>query len=462
LERVEISKLYRKNNLYENKTNEITVCGWVRSLRCSKKIGFIDLNDGSCISSLQVVFKDKLKNFEEISHIGVGACISVLGVLVSTPLAAQLFEFHATSISIKGASTSDYPLQKKKHSLEYMRTIAHLRARTNTFSSIFRIRSSASYAIHKFLQEDDFNYIHTPIITGNDAEGAGEAFSVTSFDLKNEKLKKFDFSKDFFGKHVMLTVSGQLQAECMATALSKVYTFAPTFRAENSNTQRHAAEFWMLEPEIAFANLNDIINLASRLIKYIVKHVLNFCEKDLEFLNKTYDEKLLIRLENILQTDFDVITYTQAINILEDSENNFEYEVSWGKDLQSEHERYLTEKIFKKPIFVIDYPKNIKAFYMRQNDDEKTVAAMDMLFPGIGEMIGGSQREERLDLLLKRIKELNLKKEDYWWYLELRKYGTVEHSGFGLGFERLLMFLTSFSNIRDVMPFPRTVKNAEF
>ncbi|MDR0404354.1 MAG: asparagine--tRNA ligase [Oscillospiraceae bacterium] len=464
MKKTQIEKIYEN---YEDFTGQsLLVCGWIRSLRSSKNIGFITLGDGSCHRTLQIVFKEELKNFDEISRLGVGSSIGVTGILVATPKAKQPFELHANNISIYGESPSDYPLQKKKHSLEFLRTIAHLRPRTNTFLAVFRIRSNASLAMHRFLQEDGFNYIHTPIITSSDAEGAGEVFTVTDFNLekipKTDQNEKVDFSKDFFGKHAMLTVSGQLQAECMAMALSKVYTFGPTFRAENSNTQRHAAEFWMLEPEVAFANLNDMIELSSRLVKYVVKSTLESCEYDLEFLAKTYDESLISRLEKTTDEDFEVIDYTKAIDLLLKSGHNFEYGVEWGRDLQTEHEKYLSQTVFGKPIFVTDYPKDIKAFYMRQNGDGKTVAAMDMLFPSIGEIVGGSQREERLDILCERIKELGLKEKNYWWYLDLRRYGSVEHAGFGLGFERLIMYLTSLTNIRDVLLFPRTVKNADF
>ncbi len=462
--RTEISELYAKTADYSGR--QLTVCGWVRTIRDSKALGFMELNDGSCFKGLQVVFEaDKLENYKEIARLNVGAAVVVTGVLLETPEAKQPFEIHAASVELEGASTPDYPLQKKRHSLEYLRTIAHLRPRTNTFSAAFRVRSAAAYAVHKFFQERGFIYAHTPIITGSDCEGAGEMFTATSFDLNDlprTEDGKVDFSQDFFEKHTSLTVSGQLEAECMAMAFGKVYTFGPTFRAEKSYTQRHAAEFWMIEPEIAFADLSDDMDLARDMMKSVIRYVLDTCPDDLAFFSQFYDKELIPRLQGIVDAEFGHVTYTEAIEILEKQNDRFEYKVSWGVDLQTEHEKFLTEQVFCKPVFVTDYPKEIKSFYMRQNDDGRTVAAMDMLVPGIGEIIGGSQREERLDLLLARMKELGLKEEDYWWYLDLRRYGGTKHAGFGLGFERLIMYLTGISNIRDVLPFPRTTGTAEF
>ena len=462
--RTEISELYAKTADYSGR--QLTVCGWVRTIRDSKALGFMELNDGSCFKGLQVVFEaDKLENYKEIARLNVGAAVVVTGVLLETPEAKQPFEIHAASVELEGASTPDYPLQKKRHSLEYLRTIAHLRPRTNTFSAAFRVRSAAAYAVHKFFQERGFIYAHTPIITGSDCEGAGEMFTATSFDLNDlprTEDGKVDFSQDFFEKHTSLTVSGQLEAECMAMAFGKVYTFGPTFRAEKSYTQRHAAEFWMIEPEIAFADLSDDMDLARDMMKSVIRYVLDTCPDDLAFFSQFYDKELIPRLQGIVDAEFGHVTYTEAIEILEKQNDRFEYKVSWGVDLQTEHEKFLTEQVFRKPVFVTDYPKEIKSFYMRQNDDGRTVAAMDMLVPGIGEIIGGSQREERLDLLLARMKELGLKEEDYWWYLDLRRYGGTKHAGFGLGFERLIMYLTGISNIRDVLPFPRTTGTAEF
>ncbi len=464
MKRVEISKLYEKTKDFLQK--EITVCGWVKTIRDSKSLGFMQLNDGSFFKDIQIVFiKDKINNFNEVSKLNVGSAVRAKGILVLTPEAKQPFEIQATEILIEGKSTSDYPLQKKKHTLEYLRTIAHLRPRTNTFSAVYRVRSVAAFAIHKFFQERGFIYAHTPIITGSDCEGAGEMFTVTAIDLENvpkTETGNVDFSQDFFQKHTSLTVSGQLEGECMAMAFGKIYTFGPTFRAEKSYTQRHAAEFWMIEPEIAFADLNECIEITEDMFKFIIDYVLKACPADMEFLNNFYDKNLITRLKNIVNSDFGVVTYTEAVNLLEQNNDNFEYKVSWGIDLQTEHERYLTEQIYKKPVFVIDYPKEIKSFYMRENDDGKTVAAMDLLVPEIGEIVGGSQREERLDRLERRMKDLNLPEEDYWWYLDLRRYGTAVHSGFGLGFERLIMYLTGISNIRDVLPFPRTTGTAEF
>ena len=464
MKRVEISKLYEKTTNFLQK--EITVCGWVKTIRDSKSLGFMQLNDGSFFKDIQIVFiKDKINNFNDVAKLNVGSAVRAKGILVLTPEAKQPFEIQATEILIEGKSTSDYPLQKKKHTLEYLRTIAHLRPRTNTFSAVYRVRSVAAFAIHKFFQERGFIYAHTPIITGSDCEGAGEMFTVTAIDLESvpkTETGTVDFSQDFFQKHTSLTVSGQLEGECMAMAFGKIYTFGPTFRAEKSYTQRHAAEFWMIEPEIAFADLNECIEITEDMFKFIIDYVLKTCPADMEFLNNFYDKNLITRLKNIVNSDFGVVTYTEAVKLLEQNNDEFEYKVSWGIDLQTEHERFLTEQIYKKPVFVIDYPKEIKSFYMRENDDGKTVAAMDLLVPVIGEIVGGSQREERLDRLERRMKDLNLPEEDYWWYLDLRRYGTAVHSGFGLGFERLIMYLTGISNIRDVLPFPRTTGTAEF
>lgn len=459
-----VKSIYRSTADYANK--EVTLGGWVRTMRVSKNFGFIELNDGSFFKNIQIVFEaDTLSNYAEITKLGVGAAIIVKGLLVETPEAKQPFEVKAQEIAIEGTSTPDYPLQKKRHSVEFLRQIAYLRPRTNMFSATFRVRSLIAYAIHQFFQNKGFVYAHTPIITGSDCEGAGEMFRVTTLDLNNLPKNEdgtVDFSKDFFGKETNLTVSGQLSAETFAMAFRNVYTFGPTFRAENSNTARHAAEFWMIEPEMAFADLEDNMEVAEEMLKYIIQYVLDNAPEEMEFFNSFVDKGLLDRLHNILNNDFGRVTYTEAVDLLIKSGKKFEYPVSWGIDLQTEHERYLTEEIFKKPVFVTDYPKDIKAFYMRMNDDNKTVAAMDLLVPGVGEIIGGSQREERLDLLEKRMDELGLKKEDYWWYLDLRKYGGTRHSGYGLGFERAVMYLTGMSNIRDVLPYPRTVKNAEF
>lgn len=445
---------------------KISVSGWIRTMRVSKMFGFIELNDGTFFKNVQVVFEqDKIDNFKEISSLNVGAAITVEGNLELTPNAKQPFEIKAESVFVEGMSTPEYPLQKKRHSVEYLRTIAHLRPRTNLFSAVFRVRSTAAYAIHKFFNERGFVYTHTPLITGSDCEGAGEMFKVTTLDLENVPKTDDgapDYSKDFFGKSANLTVSGQLNAETYAMAFRNVYTFGPTFRAENSNTTRHAAEFWMIEPEIAFADLSDDMRLAEDMLKYIIKYVLENNREEIEFFNSFVDKGLLDRLNLVANSDFGRVTYTEAVEILKKNNDNFDYKVEWGTDLQTEHERYLTEQVFKKPLFVTDYPKDIKAFYMRLNDDGKTVAAMDLLVPGIGEIIGGSQREERYDVLTKRMNELGLKEKDYWWYLDLRKYGGCKHAGYGLGFERAIMYLTGVSNIRDVLPFPRTVGNAEF
>ncbi|WP_027625437.1 asparagine--tRNA ligase [Clostridium lundense] len=463
MEKISIKQLYRETDKFVDK--EISISGWIRTERVSKTFGFIELNDGSFFKNTQIVFEDKLSNFEEISKLSISSSLTVEGKVILTPEAKQPFEIHASNIIIEGLSSSDYPLQKKRHSLEFLRTIAHLRPRSNTFSAVFRVRSLAAYAIHKFFQERGFVYVHTPIITGSDCEGAGEMFRITTLDLNNvpkDKEGKIDFSQDFFGKDANLTVSGQLSAEAYALAFRNVYTFGPTFRAENSNTARHAAEFWMIEPEMAFAELKDYMDVAEDMVKYVINYVMENAPEEMTFFNSFVDKELFARLNNVLNSDFVRIPYTEAVELLQKSGEAFQYPVEWGIDLQTEHERYLTEKIFKKPVFVTDYPKDIKAFYMRLNDDKKTVAAADLLVPGIGEIIGGSQREERLDVLEKRMAELNLKNEDYWWYLELRKYGGTKHSGFGLGFERILMYLTGISNIRDVIPFPRTTGSAEF
>ena len=463
MERVTVREIFKETEKYLNK--EVQIEGWIRTLRSSKKFGFIEVNDGTFFKNIQIVFDEKLENFKEISKFPISASIVVQGKLDSTPEAKQPFEIKATSIFMIGDSTKDYPLQKKRHSFEYLRTIAHLRPRSNAFSAVFRVRSLTAYAIHKFFQERNFVYVHTPIITGSDAEGAGEMFRVTNLDLKNIPLdddNKVDFSKDFFGKDTNLTVSGQLEAEAYALAFRNVYTFGPTFRAENSNTARHAAEFWMIEPEIAFADLNDDMDLAEDMMKYIINYVMENAKEEMEFFNSFVDKGLFDRLENVVNSEFERITYTEAIEILEKSNEKFQYPVKWGIDLQTEHERYITEKVFKKPVFVTNYPKDIKAFYMRLNDDNKTVAAMDLLVPGIGEIVGGSQREERLDVLEERMKELGMSDKEYWWYLELRKYGGTKHAGFGLGFERAIMYMTGMKNIRDVIPFPRTVGSAEF
>ncbi len=457
-----IKDLYRRKEEFLEK--EVTVGGWVRSIRGSKNFGFIVVNDGTFFEPLQVVYSDVLPNFAEVEKLNVGAAILVKGKLVATPNAKQPFEIQAGEVLVEGQSTPDYPLQKKRHSFEYLRTISHLRPRTNTFEAVFRVRSLIAYAIHKFFQERDFVYVHTPLITGSDCEGAGEMFQVTTLDLENVPKNEeggIDFTQDFFGKPTNLTVSGQLNGEAYAMAFKNIYTFGPTFRAENSNTTRHAAEFWMIEPEIAFADLEDDMALAESMLKYIIRYVLEHAPEEMQFFNSFVDKGLLERLNHVVSSDFAHVTYTEAIEILEKNNGNFEYKVSWGADLQTEHERYLTEEVFKRPVFVTDYPKEIKAFYMKLNEDGRTVAAMDCLVPGIGEIIGGSQREDKLELLERRMEELNLPKEDYGFYLDLRRYGSVRHAGFGLGFERCVMYLTGMSNIRDVVPFPRTVKNCE-
>jgi len=443
----------------------ISINGWVRTVRVSKNFGFIELNDGTFFANLQVVFEDSLDNFAEVAKLVTGSSITVAGELVESPGAKQPFELKARSIAVVGNCAPDYPLQKKRHTFEFLRTLAHLRPRTNTFAAVFRVRSLAAFAIHQFFQEGDFVYVHTPVITGSDAEGAGEMFRVTTLGFEQTprlESGQVDFTRDFFGRETGLTVSGQLEAETYCQAFGRVYTFGPTFRAENSNTARHAAEFWMIEPEIAFADLQDDMELAEAMMKYVIGYVLAKAPEEMDFFNKFIDKSLLARLDNVLQSDFAQVTYTEAVDILKQAPEKFEYPVEWGTDLQTEHERYLTEKHFQKPVFVTDYPKQIKAFYMRLNDDGKTVAAVDLLVPGIGEIIGGSQREERLDCLEQRMAELGLNQEDYWWYLDLRKYGGTKHAGFGLGFERLIMYLTGMGNIRDVISFPRTPKNTEF
>ena len=462
MELISVREIFRNKDNYIDK--EVEIGGWVRSVRASKAFGFIVLNDGTFFEPIQVVYHDTMDNFAKISKLNVGAALIVKGTLVATPDAKQPFEIQASEIFVEGESTPDYPLQKKRHTLEYLRTITHLRPRTNTFQAVFRVRSLCAYAIHKFFQERDFVYVHTPLITGSDCEGAGEMFQVTTMDLNNIPKTEdgaVDFTKDFFNKPTNLTVSGQLNGETYAMAFKNIYTFGPTFRAENSNTTRHAAEFWMIEPEIAFADLKDDMILAENMLKYVIRYVLENAPEEMQFFNKFIDKGLIERLEGILNSEFGHVTYTEAIEILEKNNDNIEYKVSWGCDLQTEHERYLTEEVFKRPVFVTDYPKEIKAFYMKLNDDGKTVAAMDCLVPGIGEIIGGSQREDDYEKLAARMKELNLNMEDYEFYLDLRKYGTARHAGFGLGFERCVMYLTGMGNIRDVIPFPRTVNNCE-
>ena len=459
---VSIRDIFRNKDTYLNR--EISVGGWVRSNRDSKAFGFVVINDGTFFEPLQVVYHDTMPNFAEICKINIGAALIVKGTLVPTPEAKQPFEIQATEIAVEGDSTPDYPLQKKRHTMEYLRTITHLRPRTNTFEAVFRVRSLIAYAIHKFFQERDFVYVHTPLITGSDCEGAGEMFTVTTLDLANVPMTedgKVDYSKDFFNKNTNLTVSGQLNGETYAMAFKNIYTFGPTFRAENSNTTRHAAEFWMIEPEMAFADLQDDMMIAESMIKYIINYVLENAPEEMAFFNNFIDKGLIERLNHVANSEFGRVTYTEAIELLEKNNDKFEYKVFWGCDLQTEHERYLTEEIFKRPVFVTDYPKEIKAFYMKLNEDGKTVAAMDCLVPGIGEIIGGSQREDDYDKLLARMNELGLKKEDYDFYLDLRKYGSARHAGFGLGFERCVMYLTGMGNIRDVIPFPRTVNNCD-
>lgn len=458
-----IKDIYSCPNDYDKKV--VTLAGWVRTIRDSKTFGFIELNDGSCFKNTQVVLEQAhLSNYDEIVKLNVGSSLVIKGTIVLTPAMQQPFEVKASSVEIEGKSTADYPLQKKRHSVEFLREIAHLRPRTNLIGAVMRVRSEASFALHSFFNSKNFVYVHTPIITGSDCEGAGEMFKVTTLDMNNlpKKDGAVEYTQDFFNKSVGLTVSGQLNAECYALAYKNVYTFGPTFRAEKSNTQRHAAEFWMLEPEMAFADLNDNMDIAEQMMKYVVSHLLEKCSAEMEFFNQFIDSNLIERLNNLVTNDFERLTYTQAIEILTKNNAQFEYKVKWGSDIQTEHERYLAEKVYNKPVFVTDYPKEIKSFYMRLNDDNKTVRAMDMLVPGVGELIGGSQREERLDVLQQRIKDFGLNEKDYWWYLDLRKYGGAKHAGYGIGFERLIMYVTGVSNIRDVIPFPRTTGNAEF
>ena len=459
-----VRQLFRETEKFAD--SEVTVRGWIRTNRGSNRFGFVELNDGSFFKSVQVVYEaDILDNYAEIAKAPIAAALNVTGTFVLTPDAKQPFEIKAKAIEIEAGSDPDYPLQKKRHSMEFLREIAHLRPRSNTFSAVFRVRSVTAYALHKFFQERNFVYAHTPIITASDAEGAGEMFQVTTLDLDNPPRNEdgsIDYSKDFFGKKANLTVSGQLNGETFALAFRDIYTFGPTFRAENSFTARHASEFWMIEPEMAFCDLEGNMKVAEEMIKYVIKYVLDECPEEMEFFNKFVDKGLLERLDNIVNSDFARITYTEAVDLLQKSGEKFEYPVEWGIDLQTEHERYITEKVFGKPVFVTDYPRDIKAFYMRLNDDGKTVAACDLLVPGVGEIIGGSQREERYDVLKARIEEMGMTEEDYWWYMELRKYGGVVHSGYGLGFERIIMYMTGMSNIRDVLPFPRTPKTAEF
>ena len=457
-----VRELFKETEKYIDK--EITVGGWIRTNRDSKSFGFIALSDGTFFSPVQVVYNDSLENFAEIAKAGVSAALIVTGTLVATPEAKQKFEIQATKVEVEGTCPPDYPIQPKRHTLEYLRTMTHLRPRTNTFQAVFRVRSLIAYAIHQFFQERDFVYVHTPLITGSDCEGAGEMFQVTTMDLNNIPRTEdgaIDYSQDFFQKPTNLTVSGQLNGETFACAFRNIYTFGPTFRAENSNTTRHAAEFWMIEPEIAFADLEDDMQLAEDMLKFVIKYVLEHAPEEMAFFNSFVDKGLIERLNHVMNSDFGRVTYTEAVEILEKHNDKFDYKVSWGCDLQTEHERFLTEEVFKRPVFVTDYPKEIKAFYMKLNPDGKTVAAMDCLVPGIGEIIGGSQREEDYDLLKGRIEELGMRAEDYDFYMDLRKYGTVRHAGFGLGFERCVMYLTGMGNIRDVLPFPRTVNNCE-
>ncbi|MGI6212840.1 MAG: asparagine--tRNA ligase [Anaerovoracaceae bacterium] len=461
---IELKELYQNTEKYRDR--EVTVRGWVRQNRSSNKFGFLALNDGTCFKPVQIVCEaENLSNYKEVAALNLSAGVRVRGTVVLTPEAKQPFEIHAEEVVLEADSDPDYPLQNKRHTMEFLREIAHLRPRSNTFMAVFRVRSLIAYAIHKFFQERGFVYVHTPIITGSDAEGAGEMFQVTTLDLNDPPRTedgKIDYSEDFFGKETNLTVSGQLEAEIFALAFRNVYTFGPTFRAENSNTGRHASEFWMIEPEIAFADLEDDMDVAEAMVKYILNYVMENAPDEMEFFNRFIDKGLLDRLQHVVSSEFDRVPYTKAVELLQKSGQKFQYPVEWGIDLQTEHERYLTEHIFKKPIFVTDYPKDIKAFYMRLNDDGKTVAACDMLVPGVGEIIGGSQREERYDVLKNRIEEMGMTEQDYWWYLDLRKYGGVKHAGYGLGFERMIMYATGMSNIRDVLPFPRTPKNAEF
>ena len=463
MELISIRDLYRNQEKYVEQT--VTVGGWLRSVRDSKTFGFLVVHDGTFFEPLQVVYSDKLDNFSAISKLNVGAAVIVTGKVVATPGTKQPFEIQADEVVVEGESAPDYPLQKKRHSFEYLRTISHLRPRTNTFQAVFRVRSLIAYAIHKFFQEREFVYVHTPLITGSDCEGAGEMFRVTTLDMENLPMTeegKVDYTKDFFRKETNLTVSGQLNGETYAMAFKNIYTFGPTFRAENSNTTRHAAEFWMIEPEIAFADLEDDMELAEAMLKYVINYVLENAPEEMNFFNSFVDKGLLDRLHNVVNSDFARVTYTEAIEILEKNNDKFDYKVSWGCDLQTEHERYLTEEIYKKPVFVTDYPKEIKAFYMKLNGDGKTVAAVDCLVPGIGEIIGGSQREDDYEKLLARMQELGLKEEDYGFYLDLRKYGSTRHAGFGLGFERMVMYATGIANIRDVIPYPRTVGKCQY
>lgn len=464
MNKVVVRQLIRDLKAYSDE--QVEVSGWVRSNRNQKAFGFIMLNDGTHFNSVQVVYdKEQVTNFDEVAKLRVGSAVKIVGTVIETPKAKQPFEIKAREVTLEGDSPEDYPIQPKRHTREFLREVAHLRPRTNLFAAVFRVRSLLSYAIHKFFQERGFVNVHSPIITASDAEGAGEMFRVTTLDPKKPPLNEegqVDFTEDFFGKKANLTVSGQLEGEVFALAFKDVYTFGPTFRAENSNTARHASEFWMIEPEIAFADLQDDMKLAEDMLKYIVNYVLENAPEEIEFFNSFVDKGLKTKLENLVSSEFAQITYTKAIELLKEAKEKFEYPVEWGKDLQTEHERYITEKVFNKPVFVTDYPKDIKAFYMRLNDDGKTVAAMDLLVPGVGEIIGGSQREERLELLEKRMEEMNIHKEELWWYLDLRKYGGVKHAGFGLGFERAIMYVTGVSNIRDVIPFPRTVKSCEF
>ena len=463
MKKTDIKELFRKTDIY--KGCEILVEGWIRTLRDQKSFGFIELNDGTFFKNLQVVFEDGvLENFKEIAKLPIATAVRVRGELVETPGAKQPFEVKAKEIIVEATSDTSFPLQKKRHTFEYLRTIAHLRPRANAFNAVFRVRSLAAYAIHKFFQESGFVYVNTPIITGSDAEGAGEMFKVTTLDLLNPPKDngEIDYAQDFFKRSTNLTVSGQLNGEAFALAYKNIYTFGPTFRSENSNTARHAAEFWMMEPEMAFADLTDYLDNAEAMLKFVINYVRENAPEEMEFLNSIIDKELFSRLDNVVNSDFGRITYTEAVKLLQESGQKFEYKVEWGADLQTEHERYLAETVFKKPVFVTDYPKAIKSFYMKQNPDGKTVAAADLLVPGVGELIGGSQREENYDKLVARMKELDMNIDDYWWYLELRKYGGVNHAGYGLGFERLLMYITGINNIRDVIPFPRTVGSAEF
>jgi asparaginyl-tRNA synthetase len=464
MERTEIKKIYREPESYLDQ--KVKIAGWVRTSRSSGGIAFVEVNDGSFFRSLQIVVSNDLGNFEELEKVPIGSSIEAEGLLVKSPASGQLFELKVSAVTIVNVAEGDYPLQKKHHSFEYLRDIAHLRGRSNTFSAVFRVRSVLSKCLHNFFQDNGFSYVQTPIISSSDCEGAGEMFGVTTFDLEKnipkDKDGKVDYAKDFFSKKASLTVSGQLEAETLIYSLNKVYTFGPTFRAENSNTTRHASEFWMIEPEMAFADLNNDMDLAEKMVKHMISYVLKELPEEMEFFNKFIDQGLLERLQKIVDSDFKRITYTEAIDLLIKSGEKFENPVSWGVDLNTEHERYITEKIYNCPVFITDYPKEIKAFYMRQNDDGKTVAAMDLLVPGIGEIIGGSQREERYEVLLARIKELGLDPKDYWWYLDLRRYGSIKHAGFGLGFERAIMYLTGMANIRDVIPFPRVPGKVDF